>query len=419
MSTALVPQHDTLEADVVTTAYDLATKMCVTSFVPTDWRKKPEEVMACVLMGRELGVPPMTALSKINVIKGKPVAEAQLLRALIFAAGHDLWFEDETNTKVTACGRRAHWPEDRIQRVTFTIDDAKAAGLAGKDNWRKWPRAMLKARASGELCRDIFADVLAGISFTVEEVDAGALDDETKAVTLSPEELEEPGTQTRKAPAKKKSAGEKAAARKRAPAKPRQTEDDGDDIVDAVIVGDDDEADVGEPAAPAEPESSSPTPDDNDNPEFITDAQHRKLMAEMSDAGFDDDARHAAVDAITDGRTQSSKGLTKGEASELIESLVASAGDEPEPEEVVEADPPPPPASSGSSVDPQELDVDGWRAEMKKAGVRVPGFIKQLGELAAEMGEDAPASLAMLSEDASPSMKAMAHDWLLGEMGVE
>ena len=81
--------------------------------------------MAAMLQGHELGIGPMASLSQIAVINGKPCMSAQLMRALVHRAGHDLWFEAKTNTKVTIAGRRAEWPEDRIARVTWTMDDAK------------------------------------------------------------------------------------------------------------------------------------------------------------------------------------------------------------------------------------------------------------------------------------------------------
>ncbi len=161
-------------------AWQLAQKVSNTDFVPKALRGKPEATLACILTGHELGIGAMQALQKINVIEGKPGAAAELMRALILRAGHELWVEENTNTRCTIVGKRQG--SERETRVTWTADDVQKAGLAQKDNHKKYPRAMLLARATAELARMIFPDVLAGISYTTEElsdgefVDAGDVD---------------------------------------------------------------------------------------------------------------------------------------------------------------------------------------------------------------------------------------------------
>ena len=173
--------------------------------------------MAAMLTGHEIGIGPMQALSEISVINGRPCMSAKLMRALVHRAGHDLWFEAKGNTKVTICARRADWPEDRAAKVTWTMDDAKAAGLAGGQNYRKYPRAMLAARATGEICRDNFADVLGGIGYTPEELSDGDLvaDDDLVVESRADVAPPEKATNVRKA---KVAPARKTAAAKAAPA---------------------------------------------------------------------------------------------------------------------------------------------------------------------------------------------------------
>jgi hypothetical protein len=156
---------------VAADAWTLAQKIARTEFVPEALRDKPEATLACMLTGHEVGIGPMQALSKIHVIKGRPGMAAELMRALVLREGHDLWVEESTATRCTLGAKRHN--SERETRVTWTMDDAKRANLAGGQTYRQYPRAMLLARATGELCRAVFPDVLAGISYTAEELSDG------------------------------------------------------------------------------------------------------------------------------------------------------------------------------------------------------------------------------------------------------
>lgn len=156
---------------IIEPSWTLAERIAKTDFVPSALRGKPEAVLAAILTGNELGLPPMTAINKIHVIEGRPSLSAEVMRALVQAAGHEIWLEESNTTKATVGGRRRD--TSNASYITWTIDDANRANLGGKQNWKRYPRAMLVARATGELCRFLFSDVLAGISYTVEEVEDG------------------------------------------------------------------------------------------------------------------------------------------------------------------------------------------------------------------------------------------------------
>ena len=87
-------------------ASQLAHAIANTNFVPASMRGDEAAITAAILYSGEIGLPPMQALAKIAVIDGKPSVAAEAQRALIVAAGHELWFEEFTSTKVTWCGRR-------------------------------------------------------------------------------------------------------------------------------------------------------------------------------------------------------------------------------------------------------------------------------------------------------------------------
>jgi hypothetical protein len=163
-------------ADWLLDPAEIANRIGGTDFVPKALRNNPAAITAALLYGAEVGLGRMQSLAKIAVIDGKPTLAAEAQRALILAGGHDLWVEESTNTRCTIAGRRRG--SEMTSRVTWTLDDAKRAKIAGRTNWQAYPRQMLLARASAELARSIFADVIGGLAATeeLEDLDADYLD---------------------------------------------------------------------------------------------------------------------------------------------------------------------------------------------------------------------------------------------------
>jgi hypothetical protein len=60
-------------------------------------------------------------------------------------------------------------PSGGSATITWTFEQARKAGLTGKDNWKNYPRAMLRARVVSEGIRTVFPGVVLGV-YTPEEV---------------------------------------------------------------------------------------------------------------------------------------------------------------------------------------------------------------------------------------------------------
>lgn len=155
--------------DLLVPATKLADVLAQTDFVPRGLRGRPEAVAAAILLGDEIGIGPMFALSHISVVEGKPTPSAELMRALVLRAGHELWTETADERRAVVQGRRRD--SERIEQVAWSIDDARRAGLLRRGSgWEKYPRAMLVARATAELCRRVFPDAIGGLSYLAEEL---------------------------------------------------------------------------------------------------------------------------------------------------------------------------------------------------------------------------------------------------------
>ena len=170
------PPAPRLERDtfgILADAVRLAEVICDTELVPVSLRRRPDAVVAVVLAGHELGLGPMQSLQTIDLIQGRPSLSPEGMRALVLSRGHGLIIEAGDEAATVHC-HRLEWPPDRWSSFTFTLEDAKRANLLGKDNWRQYPRAMLTARATAEACRAVWPDVIAGLSYTAEELESSA-----------------------------------------------------------------------------------------------------------------------------------------------------------------------------------------------------------------------------------------------------
>jgi hypothetical protein len=122
----------------------------------------PEKAIAVIMTGKELGLGPMQALRSIHVIEGKPTLSADLIAGLVHARvpGAVLRVAESTDKR---CAVEAGRPNTQATMFTFTIEDAQKAALMGKDNWKKYPRAMLRARCLTEAARAVFPDAVMGL----------------------------------------------------------------------------------------------------------------------------------------------------------------------------------------------------------------------------------------------------------------
>lgn len=164
------------------TMVEMAGMLVPTGFLPSTI-KTAEQAVAIILKGRELRVPPMYALSNIVVVQGKPTCSAELMLALIYRDHGDdaVIVEESTPTACHVLYKRRAWSAPRA--FAFTMDDARTAKLDGKDTWRQYPQAMLRARCVSAVARLAFPDSIAGM-YTPEELGAAVRVTEDGAVEV-------------------------------------------------------------------------------------------------------------------------------------------------------------------------------------------------------------------------------------------
>lgn len=149
--------------------------------VPKHFQGQPEQIMAAVMRGAEIGLMPMQALSNIAVINGRASLWGDALPAIIQRAGHQLDCEvtgEGESMIATATLIRGDTGQQIVR--TFSVADAKKASLWGKTGpWQTYPKRMLAMRARSWAVRDGAADALMGLQVAEEMQDAPRMRDVT------------------------------------------------------------------------------------------------------------------------------------------------------------------------------------------------------------------------------------------------
>ena len=194
--------------------------------------KTPEDVVVSLMAGRELGLPFVVSLSQIYPINGKPSLGVHLIKGLILK--HKIIFykiedfapmfafyektkdgsikKDGEKPVLVAVDTLDKQPPDTLKRKTivgyrttyefirevrmpsgkyreqkgigsFSTIEAQEADLMDKENWKKYVRRMLDARAFANGAREVADDIINGM-MTPDELGANSFIDERGQETV-------------------------------------------------------------------------------------------------------------------------------------------------------------------------------------------------------------------------------------------
>lgn len=129
--------------------------------------RTPEQGIALMLIAQAEGLHPAVAARDYHVIQGRPALKSDAMLARFQQAGGKVVWNVYSDSEVS--GTFSH-PAGGATTVSWTIAQAKAAGLTGKDVWKQYPRAMLRARCISEGIRTVYPGVSVGV-YTPEEIE--------------------------------------------------------------------------------------------------------------------------------------------------------------------------------------------------------------------------------------------------------
>jgi len=131
--------------------------------------RQAAQAVVKILAGKELGFGPVASMTGIHLVKGRVTLSANLIAAAIKRS-------KKYNYKVKTftdqeCLIEFYENGELAGSSGFSVKQASAAGLSG-DNWRKYPRNMLFARAMSNGAKWYCADVFSGPVYTPEEMES-------------------------------------------------------------------------------------------------------------------------------------------------------------------------------------------------------------------------------------------------------
>lgn len=143
------------------------------ALVPYQMRGNTGDMYLLMQIAKHLNIPFITALRGLSFIGDKdvkPAMTAQLMSALVRNAGHTLreQWDAETNAATAILIRK---DDPQFEHVAVWDEEkARVAGLwESTPTWVQYPKAMLMARATSEVCRQAVSEVLMGFSYVPEE----------------------------------------------------------------------------------------------------------------------------------------------------------------------------------------------------------------------------------------------------------
>lgn len=128
--------------------------------------KTPEQAISLMLIAQAEGLHPAIAARDYDIIQGRPSKKSEaMMRSFIANGGRVRWHQlDDTCADATF----SH-PAGGEVRIVWDMRRAATAGLSGKDNYKKFPRQMLRSRCISEGVRTVCPMATSGM-YVPEEV---------------------------------------------------------------------------------------------------------------------------------------------------------------------------------------------------------------------------------------------------------
>lgn len=140
--------------------------------------KTPDQAIALMVIAQAEGLHPGIVARDYHIIQGRPSLKADAMMARFQSSGGKVEWECYTDERVAAIFTHpsspkpltVEWTIERAASIkTWSQDKNREVALTEKENWRNYPRQMLRSRVISEGVRSTYPAATVGI-YTPEEV---------------------------------------------------------------------------------------------------------------------------------------------------------------------------------------------------------------------------------------------------------
>jgi hypothetical protein len=140
--------------------------------------KTADQALSLMALSQATGMHPAQAVQEYHIIEGRPSLKSEVMLSRFQAAGGKVdWLRLDDTVAEAAFSH----PQGGSVTINWDMARAEQAGLAKRQNWQKYPRAMLRSRVVSEGVRTVFPGATGGL-YTPEEV----VDMVPEALTVEP-----------------------------------------------------------------------------------------------------------------------------------------------------------------------------------------------------------------------------------------
>ena len=185
-----------IEVSTLEQMWWLSNRIIQSGLAPKDC-KNAADLVVRAQYGMSVGLSFMQSIQCVANVNGRPSLWGHQVLGLITASGKcKSWTETVIGTDPTKDDYTVRITTERrdmegVRIVEFSTAEARRAGLMNKDLYKTYPKDMLRHRAVARAAKQVYADVLSGLSVAEEERDIIDVTSQPAEATETPKTLDD------------------------------------------------------------------------------------------------------------------------------------------------------------------------------------------------------------------------------------